>query len=81
MRLPNLTIKLNKMIIALLFSLVIWALIFYIIWWGLGQIAIPEPFNKVVTVIVVLAVIIVIIGLLMGSIPPFAFLSSTFGVR
>ncbi len=62
-------------ILALLISLVIWGLIFFIIYWGIGQIALPEPFNKVITVIVVLAVIIVIIGLLMGTVPPFAFLS------
>jgi hypothetical protein len=60
---------------------VIWGLIFYIIYWGLGQIALPEPFNKVITVIIVLAVIIVIIGLLMGSIPPFGFLTSALNVR
>jgi hypothetical protein len=69
------------MLISLLISLVIWGLIFYIIYWGLGQIALPEPFNKVITVILVLAVIIVIIGLLMGSISPFGFLSSSLGVK
>ena len=69
------------MIFALLLSLVIWGLIFYIIWWGLSQIAIPEPFNKVIRVIVVLAVVIIVIGLLMGNIPPFAFLSSALNVK
>ena len=63
-------------LLTLLISLVIWGLIFYICWWGLGKIGLPEPFNKVVIVILVLVTIIVLIGLLMGTIPPFAFLNS-----
>jgi hypothetical protein len=69
------------MLIAILLSLVIWGLIFFVIWWGLGQVALPEPFNKVATVIVVVAVVIVVIGLLMGNIPPFAFLSSALSIK
>ena len=61
--------------LTLLFSLVIWALIFYVLWWGLGQVAIGEPWNKIITVILVLATIYVLIGLLMGNIQPFPFLS------
>lgn len=63
-------------IIALLISLVIWGLIFYVLWWGLGKIALPDPFGKVVTVILVLAAIVVIVGLLMGNVAPFPFLSN-----
>ena len=63
------------MILSLLFSLVIWGIIFYVLWWGLGKIALPEPFSKVATVILVLATIIVLIGLLTGSVAPFPFLS------
>lgn len=39
------------------------------------MIGLPEPFAKVATVVLVLATIIVISGLLMGSIAPFAFLA------
>ena len=69
------------MLFAILISLVIWGLIFWVIWWGLGEMAIPEPFNKVIRVVLVLGVVIVVIGLLMGSISPFSFLSSTFAVK
>ena len=62
------------MLLAILFSLVIWAVIFYVLWWGLGQIAIGEPWHKICVVILVLATVYVIIGLLMGSIAPFPFL-------
>jgi hypothetical protein len=63
-------------ILSLLISLVIWGLIFWLLYWALGSIAVPEPFNKVANVILVVATVVVIIGLLTGSIPPFHFLSS-----
>ncbi len=61
--------------ISLLLSLVIWGLIFYVLWWGLGKIGLPEPFNKIITVILVLATVVVLIGLLNGDIHPFPILS------
>lgn len=60
--------------VTLLFSLAIWAVIFYVLWWGVGKVGIPEPFNKVITVVLVLATVFVLIGLLMGTIAPFPFL-------
>jgi len=65
-------------IIALLISLVIWGLIFWLLWWGLSKVGLPEPFNKVATILLVLATIVVIIGLLMGSIQPFPVLGGHF---
>lgn len=61
-------------IIAILISLIIYGLIFWILWWGLGQIALPEPFAKVATVVLVIAAIVVIIGLLTGYVPTLPFL-------
>ncbi len=61
-------------ILSLLFTLVIYGIIFYVLWWALGKIALPEPFNKIATVILVLATVIVLIGILTGSIHPFPFL-------
>lgn len=57
--------------IELLLTLIIWGVIFYVAWWGLGQIALAEPFNKVATVILVIATIYVLFGILTGSIGPF----------
>lgn len=62
-------------ILALLLTIVIWALIFYVLWWGLGAIALPEPFGKIATVILVVAAVYVAISILMGTIAPFPFLS------
>lgn len=64
------------MIISLLLSIVLWGIIFYILFWGLGKIALPEPFAKVATVILVLAAVVVVIGLLTGSITPFPVLGN-----
>lgn len=69
------------MLIAILLSLIIWGLIFWLLWWGLEKVGIPEPFNKVAVVILVIASIVIVIGLLMGSIPPFQFLSSTLNIK
>lgn len=69
------------MLIAILLSLVIWGLIFWLLWWGLGKLELPEPFNKAVVVVLVVASVVVVIGLLTGGIPPFAFLSSTLNLK
>lgn len=61
-------------ILALLLSIVIWGLVFWLLWWALGVIGLPEPFAKVATVILVIAAIIVILGLLTGQVAPFPFL-------
>lgn len=61
--------------IGIFVTLILWALIFYVLWWALGAIALPEPFNKIVTVILVIATVYVLIGILTGSIAPFPFIS------
>jgi hypothetical protein len=60
--------------ISILISLVIWAVIFYVLYWAVGAMALPEPFAKVIMIVLILAAVIVVIGLLMGSVAPFAFL-------
>lgn len=44
--------------IALAVTLVILGLFFYILWWGLGRIALGEPWNKVAVVLLVLGTVI-----------------------
>lgn len=61
-------------IIAILISLIIWGIIFWILWWALGAVALPEPFAKIGTVILVLASVVVLIGLLTGGVQPFTFI-------
>lgn len=55
---------------ALLVTLVIYGLIFWLFFWALGALAVPEPFHTVIRVVLVLAAVVVILGLLTGSIGP-----------
>lgn len=52
--------------LSLLIYLVIWGLILYVLWWGLGKVALPEPFNKIAMVVLVLITIIVLLNILFG---------------
>lgn len=45
--------------------LVIAALIYFVIDWGLKKIGLPEPFNKIAQVILVLLVVVVLINALL----------------
>lgn len=53
-------------LLSLLIYVVVIGLILYLCWWGLARIGLPEPFNKIATVILVLITVVVLINLLMG---------------
>lgn len=53
-------------LLGLLVYIVIVGLIFYVLFWAIGKIGLPEPFGKIATVILVLAVVIVLLNLLLG---------------
>ena len=53
-------------IIHALIAIVIWGLILWLCWWGLGKIAPPEPFMKIGTVILVLLTVVVLVNILLG---------------
>lgn len=55
----------------LLLSVIIWGVIFYVLWWALGAIALPEPFAKVALVILIVAAVYVAVSILTGSMQPF----------
>jgi hypothetical protein len=46
--------------------LVIVGLIFWVIWWFIGFVGVPEPFNKVIRVVVGLFALIFVVNLLLG---------------
>ena len=56
-------------LLSLLVTIVIVGLIFFLLYWFLGQVGLPEPFNKVALVILALAVVIFLIGILTGQVP------------
>lgn len=51
--------------LSLLVTVVVVGLIFWVLWWGLAKVGLPEPFNKVATVILVLFTVIILINVLM----------------
>lgn len=57
-------------LISLLVYLIIAALIFYLIYWVIGQIPLVEPFKTVILVIVGLVAVIFLISLLTGWVSP-----------
>ena len=50
----------------LVVEVIVVGLIFWLIQWGLGQIGLPEPFAKVVKVIMILAVVVFLINALLS---------------
>lgn len=46
--------------------LVVIGLIFWLLWWFISFVGIPEPFNKVARVIVALAAMLLLINFLLG---------------
>jgi hypothetical protein len=58
------------MISAGLLSAVVWlvvaGLVLYVLWWGLSQLGLPEPFNKILLVVLVLITVVILINFLLG---------------
>jgi hypothetical protein len=52
----------GEAVVNALIWLVIGALIFFVVNWGLTKIALPEPFNKIATVLLVLLVVVIIVN-------------------
>lgn len=53
-------------LIHIIVYLVVWGLILYVLWWGVGKIGLPEPFGKIATVVLVVLTVLVLLNLLMG---------------
>ncbi len=56
-------------LLSLIITLVIVGLIFAILFWAVGAIGLPAPFDKVVTALIVLAAVVYLIGILTGQVP------------
>lgn len=53
-------------LISLLLWIVIAGLIFWLLWWLVGYVGLPEPFNKVARVVLAVAAVLFLISLLLG---------------
>ena len=62
----------GQTLVNILIYLVVWGLVLYVLWWGIGKIGLPEPFSKIATVALVLLTVIVLLNLLFGFVggPP-----------
>lgn len=53
-----------------LISMLVWlicvGLVFYLLWWLLGYVALPAPFDKVARVILALVAVIILINVIMS---------------
>ncbi len=56
-------------LLSLLVTLVIVGVIFWLLYWFIGQVGLPEPFNKVAMVLIALAAVVYLIGILTGAAP------------
>lgn len=52
----------------LLIVVIVLGLVFYVLYWAVGQIPLPAPFRVVANVILALIVVVVLLGLLTGSV-------------
>jgi heme A synthase len=52
-------------LIHLLIVLIVLGLIFFIVWWAISQIPMPEPIATVVRVLFVLIIVLILLGLLL----------------
>jgi hypothetical protein len=46
--------------------LIVAGLIFWLLWWLIGYVGLPEPFNKVAHVVLAVAAVLVVIGILLS---------------
>ena len=53
----------------ILIYVIVLGLIFYVVWWFLGKLALPEPFNKIAIAVVALIALILLLNLLFGFAP------------
>jgi hypothetical protein len=55
-------------LISLLITVIIIGLVFYLVWWAISKIPLPDPFGVVVQVILALIAVLVLLGLLFGGV-------------
>jgi hypothetical protein len=46
--------------------LIVAGLVFWLLWWLVGYVGLPEPFRKVANVVLAVAAVLVIIGILLS---------------
>lgn len=58
-------ISLSGMVSVIIY-LIVAGLVFWLLWWLVGYVGLPEPFRKIANVVLAIAAVIVIIGILLS---------------
>lgn len=64
--LPFLAVISGESVVSTLIWLICIGLIFWLLWWLIAYIGLPEPFNKVARVILAVAAVVVLINVLLS---------------
>ncbi len=59
-----------EQLLSVVIYIVIAGLLFWLIWWFVGYVGLPEPFNKVAKVVIGLAALVFLLYFVMGMMPP-----------
>lgn len=62
-----------EQLLTIVVYIVIVGLILWAVWWFIGMVGLPEPFNKVARVLVALVALLIVAYLLLGLLPPVHF--------
>ena len=54
--------------VRIIFTIIVAGLIFWLLWWLVGYLTLPQPFDKVARVVLVVLAVAVLIGLLFQSV-------------
>ena len=55
-------------LISLLVTVIVLGLVFYLLYWLVGQVPMPEPFKVVATVLLALVAVIILLSILFGGV-------------
>jgi uncharacterized membrane protein len=58
-------LSVDALVSAVIFIIVL-GLVFYLLWWLIGYVGLPEPFNKVARVLVAVVAVLILISALLG---------------
>ncbi len=53
-------------LVSLILYVIVGGLVFYLLWWLVGYVGLPEPFNKVARVIIAVVAVVFLIMLLLS---------------
>jgi cytochrome b subunit of formate dehydrogenase len=58
-------ISLSAMVTVIIY-LIVAGLVFWLLWWLVGYVGLPEPFRRVANVVLAIAAVLVVIGVLLS---------------